>query len=608
MLALGPSIALVFQISCSAHADRRDLETALEPAWEEPAMEPGEDSLWDQIEALDGQPSAPEIIEASDELAEEREAEISFMVTDAHGAISMALSWYQDPLGYLTSDPLFLNRLDPTELDIPLVLNESVKQWMRYFLGRGRKYYSRWLSRSTRYSSIIKDELARRDMPQDLFYLSMIESGFNTQAYSKAAAVGLWQFISSTGKAYDLRIDWWVDERRDPELATRAALAHLRDLHAELGDWYLAAAAYNSGLGRVRRAIESASTDDYWDLLEKGALPRETSNYVPKIIAAAIIGHHPERYGFTEIDYQPPLSHDTAAVPASTSTKSLARCAQLTEKEFTALNPALRRWAVPPTPSEYPVHVPKGTRAAFLACVETIPPSERISFQRHKVRKGESLGAIARRYGVGVTAIANMNHIRNVNRIYVGMELVIPVPGSSSAAQTSSRSTRSSSSAAVPTTPKVTYHTVARGDTLAGIASRYGVTLQQLLAWNGISNADRIQVGQRISIHGASPSTVSSSTYKVKRGDTLSGIAQRFGVSLSQLMKWNGIASASHIQTGQVLTIRTSSSAWKTYTVRRGDTLGSIASRQGCRVDQLMAWNNLSSSTIYPGQSLRIKK
>ena len=610
MSPMPAAAALLLLASCATVPVHAEPDTPVASSWDEPAALAGEGSLWDYIEdAMDGQPPSEDVVQASGELAAERSAELDFLEVVEGRGLEEAMDWYRDPLAYLTEDPLFLDRIDPEEFDLPLVVNDEVELWMRYFLGSGRKYYARYLERSTRFRPMIEAELSARGMPQDLFYLAMIESGFSTQAYSKASAVGLWQFMAPTARAYSLRVEWWVDERRDPELATRAALDHLRDLHEMFGDWYLAAASYNAGPGRVRGAIRKSGGEDYWSVAQPGYLARETCNYVPKLLAAAIIGHHPERYGFTGIEYQPAMAYDTVQVPHSTSVDAMAGCAQLGEAEFLELNPSLRRWALPPEPDHYAVHVPAGSGQVFDACVQAIPPSERVSFMRHTVARGESLGSIATHYGVIVDAIVRMNKIVNRNRIYVGTELVIPVPGATGGATSSAASTATPTAAATPAPAgPTTLHTVRAGENLASIAARYGATVQDLMAWNDLSDPDRIQAGQRLRVGGGTPAGAAAVQYTIKKGDTLGGIASQFGVSSAQLQRDNNIGDPSKIKVGQVIQVRPNTSGWTSYTVQKGDTLGGIARRYGCAVSDLQTWNSLGSSTIYPGQQLRIQR
>ena len=319
-----------------------------------------------------------------------------------------------------------------------------------------------------------------------MVFLSMIESGYATHAYSHASAVGLWQFMAATGKGYDLRVDWWVDERRNPERATDAAIEYLTHLKKRYGHWYLAWAAYNAGPTRVSRGIRNHNTRDFWTLSKKGSFRPETDNYVPKLLAAAIIGKNPERYGFTGIEKQAPMSHDTVTVSANVGIDVLARCADVSVDEFRALNPQLRRWALPPSPARQLVHVPKDTSRAFLAALDKIPSDKRITHRRHKVKRGETLGTIARSYGVSSGSIQTVNKIRNANRIAVGQELVIPVSGQAGA--TSLAASRGGQPAAAVERPK--YHTVRRGQTLSGIARKYSLKSKDCLLYTSPSPRD----------------------------------------------------------------------------------------------------------------------
>ncbi len=334
-----------------------------------PALEPAEGSLWDYIEEIEGAvPAADETIVLSEELDAERSLEETFLMEEA-ARPGPPDEVYTDPLAATAADPYHLADIDPSEFDIPIVVNDDVIRWMDYFTGKGRKYYAKWLARSTRYRPMMYDKLEAAGLPRDLVYLSMIESGYATHAYSRAAAVGLWQFITPTAREWDLRVDWWVDERRDPELATDAAIRFLGHLNGKFGHWYLAWAAYNGGPGRVDRAVKRHGTKDFYTLVEKGAFPDETDNYVPKLVAAAIIGHHPERYGFTGIEFQEQLAYDEVEVGPSIGLDVLARCAGLSEPDFQALNPHLLRWALPPDAKSLKIRVPKGKSTDWTRCL-----------------------------------------------------------------------------------------------------------------------------------------------------------------------------------------------------------------------------------------------
>lgn len=573
-----------------------------------PADEGG-GSLWDWVDRLEGEVPTPEQVEAIEELEEIEIAEKQ-LFDELSGAVP-PVAFYRDPRGAMAVHPLFLDQVDPSEFDIPVVVNPEVEKWVSYFTGPGRKYYERWLARSTRYRPMMYRELEKAGLPRDLVYLSMIESGYNAHAYSHAHAAGLWQFIPSTAKLYDMRVDWWIDERRDPEAALRGAIAFLSELHQMFDSWELAWAAYNGGPGRIRRAVQKAGTKDFWVIARGPYLHPETDNYVPKIMAAAIIGKHPERYGFTDVKFQSELVYEKAKVEGSVSLDVLARSAGVSVDTLKSLNPALRRFATPP--EGYELRLPVGTRARFLAAMAEIPPEKRLSVARHTVRQGETLSSIASRYGVSVAAISQANGLQNVNRITVGMSLVVPVHGQPvDAVAAVQPKSRTDASPAPKAAARPSHHTVKAGDTLSGIAATYGLTVAELQRLNGIQGST-IRVGQKLALSGSAggpataPKPEAAATYTVRPGDTLSAIASKHGVSMADLQRWNDIRDPSHIRVGQTLTIRAGGGAWREYTVQAGDSLGLIAQRHGCTVDQLKQWNALRGSVIHPGQVLKIR-
>ncbi|MBU4574135.1 MAG: lytic transglycosylase domain-containing protein, partial [Proteobacteria bacterium] len=249
--------------------------------------------------------------------------------------------------------------------DIPIVINSRVEFFIEYFQTKVPKRFRIWLSRSGRYLPMMRAILKEHGLPEDLVYLALIESGFSCQAYSRAHAVGPWQFIRGTGKRYGLAINYWVDERRDPVKATHAAARYLKDLHDEFGSWYLAAAAYNAGEGKVRRALKRYNADDFWSISQgrRYYLKSETRQYVPKMIAAAIIAKEPDKYGFTDIQYEQPMVFDVVKVHPGTSLGVAAKLAGIKSKELNDLNPELRRWAIPPTGGMYELRIPQGGKA-----------------------------------------------------------------------------------------------------------------------------------------------------------------------------------------------------------------------------------------------------
>ncbi len=314
--------------------------------------------------------------------------------------------------------------------DIPVELNDAVVAYIRFFQTDTRAHFARWLARSTRYIPMMRQVLEKHGLPLDLVYLSMIESGFSSYAYSFAKAAGVWQFVVGTSRRYGLLTDFWVDERRDPVKATEAAAKYLKDLrHRFHGDWYLAWAGYNAGEGKVDRAIRKEKTTDFWRMMGKGrTLRAETKHYVPKLIAAALIAKHPERFGF-HVDYEQPPEVDELFVPDATDLHVLAKTAGIDFEQFHDLNPELRRFCTPP--GGWTIRLPKGSRESFLAAYEKLAPNDRLSFTEHRVEKGEPIGKIARAYGVTEAAILRTNGMKNYKQIKPGKLLVIPMAGAS---------------------------------------------------------------------------------------------------------------------------------------------------------------------------------
>jgi membrane-bound lytic murein transglycosylase D len=328
--------------------------------------------------------------------------------------------------------------------DIPVVRNAPVERFIGIFTGRQQDRMALYLKRSGRYEGMIRAKLRERGMPEDLLYLSMIESGFNPTAKSHASAVGLWQFIEDTGERYGLRVDSYVDERRHPEKSTDAALSYLQDLHGQFGSWYLAAAAYNTGEGRVARVMrqvtgkEKGRDADFWRI--RGRLPKETREYVPLMVAAALIGKEPAKYGLGGVQRWMPLESDEVQVPAGTSLSLVAEAVGVSENELKRLNPHLVRDMTPPGKKAYAVRVPRGRtelyaaniagvqkRAAEKAVQERREEQRRLaSVRRHTVRRGESLWTIARRYDTTVKKVQAANGLGRRNRIRPGQRLVIP--------------------------------------------------------------------------------------------------------------------------------------------------------------------------------------
>ena len=445
---------------------------------------------------------------------------------------------------------------------LPDTDNSKVDRWVDYFTGRGRSSFTKWLERAGRYEKMMKTILAEERIPTDLFYLAIIESGLNPHAYSYAHAVGPWQFTSGTGRIYDLDADWWYDERRDPELSSRAAASHLKDLYEALGDWYLSLAAYNCGQGRVMREIRRSGTNDFWKL---SRLPRQTRDYVPKFLAARRIGTDPEKYGFFVVA-DPPVRYETMLVDDATTLEAIARCAGTSTREIVDLNPAIRRSVTPPTRSGVHVRLPEGTAGQVRDCILSIPLEDRVTWEEYRVKRGDALSTIARRYGTNTSVLMEMNRLKSRHRIREGSKLLVPRTVRMRVASTeSTESDGAEKSAAKEKERRSRYrYDVRKGDTLSGIAGLFSVTVDNLKEWNGISSPGSLRAGDPLALlipsevaanFGLPPWEGKKTWYTVRRGDTLGGIGRRHGVATRALAGWNDLSLTDRIHPGDRLVI-----------------------------------------------------
>lgn len=377
-----------------------------------------------------------------------------------------------------------------------------VQYYVEYFLGPARDRFTIWLGRLPRYEGMIRQRLRVHGAPEDLVYLALIESGYSNTAVSRAWAVGMWQFIASTGRRYGLAYDAWVDERRDPFKATDAAARHLADLNRRFGSWYLAAAAYNGGPTRVSRGIRRLPGDDtplsdqtFFALSDRRYLRPETRDYVPKLIAAALIAKDPARYGFDSLPVLTPLVYDEITVTDATGLDVLARLADTTARALTELNPHYYRGVTPPGRTVV-VRVPRGTGAMVARRWAELPPDERVSFLEHRIARGETLSQIGARYGVSVSLLRAANPGVHPRRLRIGHRLIIPV-------NSAARRDPSAGRRVVPPAPAPAggWHTVRRGESLWVISQRYGVRLSDLRRWNGIGTEAVLRVGQRLRVY-----------------------------------------------------------------------------------------------------------
>jgi membrane-bound lytic murein transglycosylase D len=289
--------------------------------------------------------------------------------------------------------------------------------------------FSLWLSRSGKYLEMMKEILRQNDVPENIVFLSLIESGFSPNAYSVAQAAGPWQFIASTARRYGLEINWWKDERRDPVKSTGAAASYLKDLYKMFGSWNLAMAAYNAGEGKILKAMKRSNADNYWALLETKHIKPETKEYVPRFIAASLIAKNPQDFGFEEIQYHEPLSFDEVELDSPLDLSVAAECAGTTVEEIKRLNPELRRWCTPPDVSSYSLKIPAGTKDQFSEALASIPENERFTIERYTVKKGETFSRIARKTGIPVPVILSLNSMEKIMPLTAGSTVYLPPKG-----------------------------------------------------------------------------------------------------------------------------------------------------------------------------------
>jgi membrane-bound lytic murein transglycosylase D len=459
-----------------------------------------------------------------------------------------------------------------TRSDLPLVMTDQVAGFINYYSSRGRGTLERALARSGRYEDMIRRILREEGVPQELIYLAQAESGFHPLAVSRAGARGMWQFMGSRAKGYGLERSWWVDDRQDPEKATRAAAHHLKDLYNQFGDWYLAMAAYNSGPGTVQSAVKRTGYADFWELYRRNALPKETRNYVPIIVAVTIMAKNPAQYGLESVVKEKPVPYDTVKIDYPIDLRLAAECVDATAADLLELNPSLLRLTTPRVTkkdSAFELHLPAGTADRFQAAVASIPADKRVWWRYHKVQGGETLASIARTYHTIPKAIAEANDL-NDDSVEPEARLIIPI----AAGKQSDTSTYAHAT---------THYKIRQGDTVESVAENFGVSVKMLRVWNHLKGsslagrkvlylhlpvtrgAGETQVASKHSSrthHKAGTQTASASgvphpmvkRHKVKRGETLSSIATSYNTTVTALKHDNRNIAA--LRPGMILVVR----------------------------------------------------
>jgi peptidoglycan lytic transglycosylase D len=483
----------------------------------------------------------------------------------------------------------------PAVENVRLQFNADVNRYIQFFTGSGRPVFEKWLRRSGRYMKLFQQVLSREGLPPELAHLVFVESGFNLKARSVSAAVGPWQFLRSTARLWGLTVNQWVDERQDPEKSTVAAARYLKHLYGIFGDWPLALASYNAGEGTLLRAIKRQGTTNYWDL----RLPRQTEDYVPQFMAVLAIAREPERYGFSDVDFEEPMDFDEIALKGAVDLRTVAKLADCSADELHLLNPAFKGSAAIGAGDVTTIRVPQGKAEEVLDKLENgqLPAVDLVV--KHRVRRGETLLAIAHHYGVDASQLARDNEIGRKRPLARGMMLSIHSTRSSrvTAAKLEPGDPRGSTSYVPPrkiglpakldgssdSEGRIT-HTVHKGETLASIAELYSVSPSDIRAWNHL-NTSSVRRGTRL---------------KIRTGDAIERSARAAAQDSAQVASLPAPRPSKHARRG-------SSGSSHFVTVREGDTLGTLASRHGTTVTALRRINRLASNQIRPGQRLKLR-
>ncbi len=549
----------------------------------------------------------------------------------------------------------------------PLVMNKQVEMYLNLFQTRHRKIYETWLSRASIYLPLMEKELKYAGLPKELVYLSMIESGYNQRACSPANAVGLWQFIDGTARQYDLDINKYLDERRDAEKSTKAAVAFLSELYKEFGDWHLAVAAYNAGPGKISKGLDKYNVSNFWELAREDYLALETKRYVPKLIAAIIIAKNPEKYGFSNVQKSRPLQYATLKVPPGLSLDALAVACNSSVKEIKFLNQELRQGKTPPNRSGYEAKIPIASQEIASKNISRLHSVVTTGFKSHRVKRGETLSTICRDYGINKTTLLKVNNLRS-GKLARGQYIRIPynmvsyqvLPEGGKMALSAGNS-------------NLVLHRVKAGENISRIASKYNVSPEMIVAWNNLGSVHRISAGQQLALYPeertivttpgemiafsddemekgngpiqqssrlAAVRTLSADRKKITRKPSDKTVASTKALAVKSpkqtvaRVRIAGLDTSSKTISAQTIRKQYSSassaqlksatansgkkikapsnaapaSSYSFYKVKNGDTLWTISKKFKVSSVMIKEWNNLKNDVIHPGSQLKLKK
>lgn len=513
------------------------------------------------------------VSEPADDEVQLRSTETDATLHQELDALSKTGKW-----GEQTAEQREIN--DSIQADFPVIVNTQVQMYLDLFENKWRRSFELWMARSGRYMPMMQSKLKDADLPSDLAYLSMIESGYDQLAYSRSKAVGLWQFMAATGKEYDLVINKHMDERRDAEKSTDAAIAFLKDLHSEFGDWHLAVAAYNAGPGKIRSGLRKYKVDNFWDLAQCNHLRLETKRYVPKLIAVIMIAREPEKYGFTNLQFDPPMTFDTLEVGPSMSLEAIAVVSETDLKTIKQHNLELRKNKTPANDKHYLAKIPKGTGTLAVKNLDRLHRYVSTGYKSHRVRNGETVKSISRKYNINTTTLLTVNHLSS-NRIRTGSNLRIPY--STIKYQLLAENGKQT----VKHRENLTLHQIRSGETISKIAEKYGVPPEMIVEWNGLESVHKIRAGQQLALY----------IHYADKGQVPRMVAVTRKIIHDPPLSSQELAAAKADGAG----------SFKWYTIQNGDSLWTISRKFNTSAAEIRKLNNLKSNLIHPGNRIKVK-